>query len=214
MQSDLNSQVDSAAPQALRYRSMSVLFSIESLLGTLNILLILLFALVISLMLGSTMLSPNAVIQALLGEGSRAGQILVLEIRLPRIVAGLIAGAALGLSGCLIQTLARNSLASPDLLGISQGATLAVILALLLATHGGHGLLGDWSVAVLGAGLAAFLVMLAAGRTGHRGYRVLIVGLGIATLLRALAELLLSTINLQHASELYAWSIGLSLIHI
>ncbi|QZA78745.1 iron ABC transporter permease [Deefgea tanakiae] len=205
MSTDFTSQADFSKPKIFQYKSVSILFSMESLLGTLNILLILLGAIVVSLMLGSTMLSPEAVIQALLGEGSRASQILVVEIRLPRIIAGLVAGAALGLSGCLIQTMARNPLASPDLLGISQGATLAVVLGLLL---GSSGLLGDWTLAVFGAALAALLVMLAAGRTGHQGYRVLIVGLGIATLLRAAAELLLSTINLQHASELYAWSIG------
>lgn len=189
----------------LQFKSLAVVYSPETILGSLNILLVLLFAVVIALMLGSTMLSPQAVIHALQGEGDRATQLLVLEIRLPRIVAGLVAGAALGLSGCLIQTMARNPLASPDLLGISQGAALAVIAGLLL---GGDGLFGEWSLAVLGAAAAAGLVMLAAGRAGHQGHRVLVVGLGIATLLRAVAELLLSTINLQQSTELYAWGIG------
>lgn len=200
-------QIDAriAEPHLLRFKAWSVQYSPETVLATLNIALILLLAVVLSVMLGSTVLSPQAVILALKGEGSRATQLLVLEIRLPRIVAGLIAGAALGLSGCLIQTMARNPLASPDLLGISQGAALAVIAGLLF---GSSGLIGDWQLAVLGATAAALLIMLAAGRAGQQGYRVLVVGLGIATLLRATAELLLSTVNLQHASELYSWGIG------
>lgn len=178
---------------------------LDALLLSCNLGLLLILAVLASLMLGSTMLSPNAVIQALLGKGSTSHQLLLWEIRLPRIYAGLIAGAALGAAGCLIQTMARNPLASPDLLGIQQGATLAVMLGLIL---GGAGFFGGWPLAVLGAALAAGLVMLAAGHAGRQGYRVLIIGLGISTLLRALAELLLSTINLQHASAVYAWSIG------
>ena len=179
--------------------------SLDALISGLNLLLILLLAMMLALMLGSTLLAPDAVIAALLGEGSRANQLLVNEIRLPRIYAGLVAGAALGLAGCLIQTMARNPLASPDLLGIQHGSSLAVIFGLLL---GSSGMLGEWPLAVLGAGLAAFLVILAAGATGQQTYRILIVGLGVSAMLRALAELLLSTINLQHASALYSWSIG------
>lgn len=177
---------------------------LDAMLLSCNLALLLMLAMLLSLLLGSTMLSPNDVLRALLGKGSASHQLLLWEIRLPRIYAGVIAGAALGAAGCLIQTMARNPLASPDLLGIQQGATLAVMLGLIL---GGAGF-GDWPLAVLGAGIAAGMVMLAAGHAGRQGYRVLIIGLGISALLRALAELLLSTINLQHASAVYAWSIG------
>lgn len=52
----------------------------------------------------------------------------MFKIRLPRIVAVLVAGAAMGLSGCLVQTLVRNRLATPDMIGVNEGASLAIII--------------------------------------------------------------------------------------
>ena len=60
-------------------------------------------------------------IQTLLGEGNRLSEVTVFKIRLPRIVAVLVAGAAMGLSGCLVQTLIRNRLATPDMIGVNEG---------------------------------------------------------------------------------------------
>ena len=63
-------------------------------------------------------------IQTLLGEGSRLDQVTVFKIRLPRLLAVLVAGAAMGLSGCLVQTLVRNRLATPDMIGVNEGHPL------------------------------------------------------------------------------------------
>ena len=150
-------------------------------------------------------LGPGASLAALAGSGSRGAVLLVQEYRLPRIVAGLLAGAALGAAGCLTQSLARNRLAAPDVLGINEGATLAVLLSVLGSSTG---MLGAWWVGPIGAVAAAGLVLLAAGRVDGRGYRVLVVGIGIGAVLTSVTELLLSRQQLGHATAVYAWSIG------
>ncbi|WP_435105181.1 FecCD family ABC transporter permease [Arhodomonas sp. AD133] len=144
-------------------------------------------------------------LQALAGQGPDVQQLLVRDIRLPRIWAGLLAGAGLGAAGCLLQTVARNHLATTAILGINEGATFAMMLMIIAADSG---TLGGWWVALLGAGVTAAALLVLAGQMGSRGYRVLIVGLGLSAALRALTELGLAWANLQHASAVYAWSIG------
>nr|ASV47076.1 ABC transporter permease [uncultured bacterium] len=150
-------------------------------------------------------LSPAQSLAALMGQGGRAPVLLVREYRLPRVVAGLLAGAALGAAGCLTQALAGNRLATPDTLGVNEGATVAVLLSVLGSSAG---MIGAWWIGPLGAAAAAVLVVLAAGDVGTRGYRVLVVGIGVATLLSSVTELLLSRQQLGHATAVYAWSVG------
>jgi len=187
----------------MRYQGFSLLLSHSALFSTIVISLILLISVIASLALGSTFIPLNAALPAIFGQGSHSTLLLVQEIRLPRIFAGLITGAALGSAGCLIQTMARNRLASPDLLGINNGATLAIILGLIIGN-----ILGSWWLALIGAATCALLIFMLAGRWGRQGYRVLVIGLAIAVMLRSVIELLMSTVSLQHASTLYTWSLG------
>jgi iron complex transport system permease protein len=150
-------------------------------------------------------LGPGESVAALFGSGDFGAVLLVQEYRLPRIVAGLLAGAALGAAGCLTQSLAGNRLATPDIMGVNEGATLAVLLSVLGSTTG---MIGAWWTGPVGAIAAAVLVLLAAGRADGRGYRVLVVGVGVGALLTSVTELLLSRQQLAHANAVYAWSIG------
>lgn len=162
-------------------------------------------AAVLALAAGPGGVSPADAVAALAGHGSATDRLLVLEIRLPRVASALLAGLTLGLAGCLIQTLAHNRLTTPEILGLHEGATLAVLIAVVV---GPAATLGPWWLAPLGAGVVTLALLALAGGIGTRGYRVLIVGLAIAMALRAGNELLLSRQSLQHASAVYAWSIG------
>lgn len=160
--------------------------------------------LLIALSAGSARLTPLSGLRALTGNGSPAEQLLVLQLRLPRALAASLAGSALGMAGCLIQAMTRNRLATPDVIGLNDGAALGLLMALTL----GFSNIGPWWVAPLGAGLTALVLWLAAGGLGLNGNRLIIAGIGVAGLVRALSEWLLSFQNLQHASAIYLWSIG------
>lgn len=150
-------------------------------------------------------LDPITALRGLLGMGSDSEVLLARVIRMPRVLAALCAGAGLGAAGCLIQTLARNHLATPAILGLNEGATLAVMVAVFTA---GGGALALWWTAPLGAAVTAVLLLLFAGRLGTRGYRVLVVGLALSGMLRSLVDLGLSRGSLQEASAVFIWSMG------
>jgi iron complex transport system permease protein len=170
-----------------------------------SLALLLVLACSVALSAGPTSLDAAQLYAALNGHGPEGLQLLVNELRLPRVVAGTLAGLALGSAGCLVQALTRNRLATPDILGVSDGATLGIFVGLIA---GGSGLMGPWWWGPLGAFAALAALLLAAGRMDARGHAVLIVGIGVASLLRAITELALSRQELMHASALYTWSVG------
>ncbi|PHV11877.1 FecCD family ABC transporter permease [Chitinimonas sp. BJB300] len=189
----------------VRLGRVSFLFARRALLADGLLAMAVLLAMMFALQAGSTWISPRELLALVSGKGDGAVQLLVYEFRLPRAVVGLLAGAALGLAGCLLQALTRNRLATPDLLGLADGATLAMLLALIA---GSTGMLGPWWVGPLGALAAVCLLLLLAGRMGTQGQRLLIVGLALGALLRAGLELAMSRQELLHASALYSWSLG------
>ncbi|MEV0582812.1 iron chelate uptake ABC transporter family permease subunit [Nonomuraea sp. NPDC050310] len=155
---------------------------------------------------GQSAMTAAQALDALYGLGESGQRLLVQEIRLPRIVAGLVAGAALGLSGALTQALARNRLATPDLLGINQGAIIAILLAGLIAPTGT--LFGHWWIGPLGAAAAGVAVFAVAGGTGRQGYRFLVTGLALSTIAGSLTQALLAWQGLSAATAVHAWSVG------
>ncbi|WP_145562584.1 Fe(3+)-siderophore ABC transporter permease [Yersinia aldovae] len=108
--------------QTVRRRGFLLLLSV----------VVLLFVMAASLVLGAKAIPFSVVWQSLLGEHSNADSILILESRLPRTLIGVLAGAALGLSGAVIQALTRNPLADPGILGVNAGASFAVVIGILV----------------------------------------------------------------------------------
>lgn len=189
----------------VRHGTLSLLLPRRGTVAALGLGLAVAAAVALSVVADAGHLSAREALAALAGEGRRGSVLLVREYRLPRIVAGLLAGAAFGAAGCLTQALAGNRLATPDVLGLNEGATLAVLLSALGSTTG---MIGAWWLGPAGAVAAAGLVVLAAGDTGTRGHRVLVAGIAVGTLLTSVTELLLSRQQLGHAAAVYAWSIG------
>ncbi|MFF2073983.1 Fe(3+)-hydroxamate ABC transporter permease FhuB [Kitasatospora sp. NPDC058162] len=188
---------------ALRYGTWSLLVPRRPLLAGLGLAAALLTAVVVSAHAGQSELGLGRTFQAVFGYGDRLDVLLVQKFRLGRIVAGLAAGAALGLAGCLTQTLARNRLATPELLGVNDGATAAVLIS---ATASGT--FGAWWAGPLGALAAVLVVTLVSGGLGARGYRVLVVGLAMSALASAVIQVALARRSLNSAGSLYVWTSG------
>ncbi|SMC25906.1 iron complex transport system permease protein [Andreprevotia lacus DSM 23236] len=196
-------QVLESGVLVLRWRACSWLLAWRPLCVTTLLAAGLLGAVVLALLVGSQWLSPAVIWQVVQGDASSS--LLILEFRLPRVLVAVVAGMALALAGGLLQTLTGNRLASPELLGLTDGATCTMLIALVLSPEGSF---GPWWVGPLGALLAMASLLVVSGGVGQRGQRMLIVGIGLACLLRAMAELALSQQSLQHASAIYAWTTG------
>ena len=97
-----------------------------------GLLLLLVLTTVLSLVIGAKSLPASVVLDALTGSCQSADCTIVLDARLPRTLAGLLAGGALGLAGALMQTLTRNPLADPGILGVNSGASFAIVLGAAL----------------------------------------------------------------------------------
>ena len=139
---------------------------------------------VISLCLGRYSITPLQLL-ALPFDPDPLGHRFVVEmLRLPRLLLACLVGGALALSGLLLQTLVRNPLASPDILGISQGASAAAVIFLALLSDR-YSLLGLPLAAILGAWLTALLTYLLAQRRGLSPQRLVLVGIGLSALMGA-----------------------------
>lgn len=130
---------------------------------------------------------------------------IVLELRLPIAATGLIVGIALGVSGLIFQTLLANPLASPDLVGISSGASLFAVGSIVFLQAGALAIAGS---AILGALLAAAAIYLLAWRDGLSSYRFILVGIGITEFMLALVSWVLAKADINDARQAMTWLVG------
>ncbi|MCS0605560.1 iron chelate uptake ABC transporter family permease subunit [Streptomyces sp. LP11] len=147
-----------------------------------------------------------AVLACLTGHGTGADSFIVTSLRLPRLVCALLAGGALGMSGAVFQSMSRNPLGSPDIVGFTSGAASGAVVEIVLF-HGGPyataaGSLAGGLVTALAVGL------LAAGRGAAVGYRVVLVGIGVSAMLTSLTAYLLTRASLYEAQDAQIWLIG------
>ncbi|SHN85552.1 iron complex transport system permease protein [Geodermatophilus obscurus] len=166
----------------------------------------------VSLGRGDFPIGLTDVLRTLVGLGEDTQEFIVLRLRAPRIVVGALVGVALGVAGALFQTFARNPLASPDVLGISQGASAGAVAAIVLGgTAGGSGLFGGLGVplaALLGALVTGLLLLLLAWRRGIDGYRMVLIGIALWAVGAALVDWLLTRAEIHDAASAYVWITG------
>ena len=168
------------------------------------VLVIALFALTLSY--GSFQISLPDVVRSLFGQPTPAGVDYVMhDLRLPRASVAALAGLAFGLAGAIFQQLLRNPLASPDVIGVSQGATTAGILTSLV-----FGLDGGIVAAagLTGALLTALTIYALSWRKGVGGYRFILVGIGIGTVLTSITSFILTRSDVKIAAEAMIWLTG------
>ncbi|WP_030595207.1 FecCD family ABC transporter permease [Streptomyces fulvoviolaceus] len=169
-------------------------------------LLVLLAAVMLaSACLGQTYVSPAEVWHTL-RTGSGPYDLIVGELRVPRIVVGALVGAALGLSGALVQSVTRNPLASPDVIGVGHGAAAATVLALSTGMVASPSAMPVISVA--GGLAAAALVYVLAWRHGMQPNRFVLTGVGIGVALSAIVQLYLTDSELEAAEQIKLWLTG------
>lgn len=157
-----------------------------------------------ALTLGTMPVSLVDAAGALAGEATASVQLVVLEWRLPRILAALCAGAALGTAGALFQTLLRNPLGSPDVIGFDAGAFSGAILAMLAGAAASL-----VALASLAGGLAAGLIVYAAAGGGHvERNRLILIGIAVGAGFTALNDWLVFTAPLDSALIAASWKQG------
>ena len=158
-----------------------------------------------SLMFGRTFYPPADVLRVVLGQDVAGATFTVGRLRLPRAVLAVIAGVCFGLGGITFQTMLRNPLASPDIIGISSGASAAAAFAIIVLGLGGTGV----SVFAIVAGLAvALLIYGLSYRSGVAGTRLILIGIGIAAMLDSVTSYLLSTAATWDLQETMRWLTG------
>ncbi|MFF1376526.1 FecCD family ABC transporter permease [Streptomyces sp. NPDC058308] len=167
----------------------------------------LLLAVLLSLAVGARAIAPSAVLDALLHGGHGDAAEVVREMRVPRTVLGVLVGAALALAGTVLQGMTRNPIADPGILGISQGASVGVVLAIAFA--GVHTLSGYVWWAFTGAGLAAVAVhaIAAGGRGGATPVKLALGGAAVNALLVSVTTAVLTT-RAAALDEFRFWQIG------
>ncbi|NQX12499.1 iron ABC transporter permease [Microbacteriaceae bacterium VKM Ac-2855] len=168
---------------------------------------------VLGIVAGSSSLTVPDVVRTLLGGGTAAQELIVFDLRLPRVAGGIAVGAALGLAGALTQTFARNPLATPDILGVTSGASLGAVSAIVLfggsyAIGAGALTLGLPAVAALGALITATALYALSWRGGVDSYRMILIGIGATAALTGVTSYLIARAKITEATAAAQWLVG------
>ena len=169
--------------------------------GGLALLTVLVFA--ARVLLGDYTVTIPDFVRILLGTEIPGASYIVMESKLPRAVLAVLVGVAFGVGGAIFQTSFRNPLASPDIIGISLGASAAAVCALVLAGLRGPAVS---ATAVAGAVAVAGLVRLVAGRGG--GYRMVLVGVGMAAVLQSVIQYVFTRADVWDTQLVLRWLTG------
>ncbi len=160
---------------------------------------------VLALGVGEYPVSPAEVVAVLTGSDHGFTSVVVLQWRLPRIIAALVIGAALGVSGAIFQALTRNPLGSPDVIGFGFGSYTGALVAIALFGGGYYLTAGG---AVIGGLLTAVAVYLLAYRNGIAGFRLIIVGIAVSAVLSSLNQWIILKLKLHQAVTAAIWQQG------
>ncbi|MEI4744365.1 FecCD family ABC transporter permease [Rhodococcus erythropolis] len=172
-------------------------------IAVLTVLVVASFA--VTLMVGKTFYPPSDVLRVVLGENVPGASFTVGRLRLPRAVLAVVAGICFGLGGITFQTMLRNPLASPDIIGISSGASAAAAFAIISLSLGGSQV--SIFAIVVGLGVAVLIYVLSF-RDGVAGTRLILIGIGIAAMLDSVTAYLLSTAAAWDLQETMRWLTG------
>lgn len=163
-------------------------------------------AFVVNVSVGDFPIPLGDVVASIVGSGNADSDFIVRTLRLPRSLTAVLVGAAFGLSGAIFQSLARNPLASPDIIGVTAGAAAAAVAVIVLGDVTSSATL---ATAALAGGLAAALVVYAlAYRKGVTGYRLVLVGIGVTAVLSSVTSYLLTRAEIFDAQRATVWLTG------
>ncbi len=192
---------------AVRLSSGRVSFRLDGRALILALMLLSLIAALaaLSLLSGKYPIALPQVFWALAGQGEDMVRMIVVEWRLPRVALAILLGAALGMSGAIFQSLTRNPLGSPDIIGFSAGSYTGALVVILLFSGGTY----QTALGALAGGiLTATVVYLLAWRRGVQGFRLIITGIGVAAMLSAFNAWMIREADLQVAMSAAIWGAG------
>lgn len=191
----------------VRFGPVSMAFSPRTLMVIFGLVLVSLAITGVALSVGHVTLSPMTVLHHLLGNSTGPESFIIDTLRLPRIVMAFLVGAALAVSGLILQALVRNPLASPDIIGISGGASVAAVAFLSFLTPW---LSIHWLpvAAIGGAALAAIAIYSLAWQRGVTPVRLVLVGIGLSAAMGAATTLMITLSPISTTMTAYVWLTG------
>ncbi|MFE6764917.1 FecCD family ABC transporter permease [Streptomyces sp. NPDC057689] len=165
----------------------------------------------LSIGVGDFPIGLSRVIATILGRGEQVDEFVIMDLRMPRALAGVVVGVALGVSGAITQSVARNPLASPDILGITGGASAVAVF--LVTVSGGTAAavthsIGLSAAALLGGLGTGLLVYFLAWRRGIDGFRLILIGISVSAAMEAITTWLLTSADIRDVARAQAWLVG------
>lgn len=194
-------------------RSRSAKFHMQLEKRSVRTLAILVFTVIaisiVGVGIGDTWVHPWEVIRAICGQSSGDYDFVLYRLRFPRAVVGLLAGAALGMSGAILQGIIRNPLASPDIIGITGGASVAAVLFLSYGSTFLHVSI-QWLpvAAIVGALIVSGLIYMLSWKNGVTPMRLVLIGIGVAAAMSAITTFMLVMSSTFTAGKVYVWLTG------
>lgn len=154
---------------------------------------------------GDYAIGPADVLRTLAGHGTAGQEFIVRDLRLPRVIVALLVGAALGMAGAAFQTVSRNPLGSPDVIGFGQGSAAGALIVIVVLKGSAYEVAAG---AVVGGLLTGLGVYLLAWKRGVHGYRLVLVGIGASAVLSAVNSYLLVKADFVDAARAVVWLTG------
>lgn len=160
---------------------------------------------ILSLIYGDTVYTLNEVVRVLMGETIKGASFAIGTIRLPRVLCGMLAGISFGVAGNTFQTMLRNPLASPDIIGITSGCSVMAVFCILML-----GLSGSIvSISALISGLLiSTLIYLLSRKNGFSGGRLVLIGIGVQAFINSIISYILLRSNEYEISSAIRWLNG------
>lgn len=159
----------------------------------------------LSLMLGKSFIGPVDVARVIMGYDVAGANFTIGTLRLPRALTAVLAGISFGLGGVVFQTMLRNPLASPDIIGISAGASAAAVFAIVIL-HVSGPQVAIW--AIMAGLLTAWAIYMLANKGGAVGTRLILIGIGVSAMLQSVVAYVLSQAPAWSLQEAMRWMTG------
>ncbi|MFC8510926.1 FecCD family ABC transporter permease [Streptomyces sp. NPDC057411] len=184
---------------------LSVRYEPRALVSVLGLLVLAAAAAVVLIGSGDFPIAPGDVVATLLGHGTPVQEFAVMDLRLPRVLVAVFVGAALGIGGAVFQSVSRNPLGSPDVIGFGQGSTVGALTVMVLFHGGAAAAAGG---AVVGGLVTGVVIYLLAWKRGVSGYRLVLIGIGAAAMLTAVINYLITKAQFVDAARATVWMTG------
>ncbi|ELK48523.1 iron ABC transporter permease [Halobacillus sp. ACCC02827] len=200
--------------KTIRSKNGRISFLIDKKALRISLILLLTAAIVflISTGVGETMINPIDVFQTLIGNGTAYHELIIQSFRLPRIIVSFLVGACLAVAGGILQSLVRNPLASPDIIGITGGASVAVVVFLMLFSDQNNSLMVSihWMplAAFIGAVITGFSVYFLARKKTTSALRLVLIGIGVSMFMKSLTTLFMIKGPIYQATQANVWITG------